>query len=125
MMRTTLPILVSGLIISSAEALTIQVRYDFDTNNFFDPGTTDGAAARAGVAVLCPGYLPGASRPGTDAARDEGDPRRLATPGGLDQLGGWFWKSGYDKSSINDFELIRDLNFRSMYGAQGDWREIP
>ncbi|MDP4624522.1 MAG: FAD-dependent oxidoreductase [Akkermansiaceae bacterium] len=36
---------------------------------------------------------------------------------GLDQLGGWFWESGYDKSSIDDIELIRDLNFRAMYGA--------
>ena len=62
-----------------------------------------------------PSHPPPVHRAGR--GRGAGDPRRLATPGGLDQLGGWFWESGYDKSSIDDFELIRDLNFRSMYGA--------
>jgi len=37
--------------------------------------------------------------------------------GGLDQLGGWFWESGFDKNPIEDIERIRDLNFRAMYGA--------
>jgi hypothetical protein len=35
----------------------------------------------------------------------------------LDQLGGWFWESGFDRDPINDMERIRDLNFRAMYGA--------
>jgi len=35
----------------------------------------------------------------------------------LDNLGGWFWESGFDKDQINDLERIRDLNFRAMYGA--------
>ncbi len=35
----------------------------------------------------------------------------------LGNLGGWFWESGFDKDPINDVELIRDLNFRAMYGA--------
>lgn len=35
----------------------------------------------------------------------------------LDELGGWFWESGFDKDPINDIERIRDLNFRAMYGA--------
>ena len=35
----------------------------------------------------------------------------------LDNLGGWFWESGYDKDMINDIERIRDTNFRAMYGA--------
>lgn len=35
----------------------------------------------------------------------------------LNNLGGWFWESGFDKDPINDIERIRDLNFRAMYGA--------
>ncbi len=35
----------------------------------------------------------------------------------LDNLGGWFWESGFDKDMINDIERIRDTNFRAMYGA--------
>ncbi|MEN8861607.1 MAG: FAD-dependent oxidoreductase, partial [Lentimonas sp.] len=29
----------------------------------------------------------------------------------------WYWESGFDKDQINDIELIRDHNFRAMYGA--------
>ena len=35
----------------------------------------------------------------------------------ISNLGGWFWESGFDKDSIKDIELIRDLNMRAMYGA--------
>jgi hypothetical protein len=35
----------------------------------------------------------------------------------LDNLGGWFWESGFDKDMITDIERIRDTNFRAMYGA--------
>lgn len=35
----------------------------------------------------------------------------------LANLGGWFWESGFNKNPIADVELIRDLNFRAMYGA--------
>lgn len=35
----------------------------------------------------------------------------------LGNLGGWFWESGFNKKPITDVELIRDLNFRAMYGA--------
>ena len=35
----------------------------------------------------------------------------------LDNLGGWFWESGFDKDPIADVEQIRDLNLRAMYGA--------
>ena len=35
----------------------------------------------------------------------------------LGNLGGWFWESGFNKNPITDVELIRDLNFRAMYGA--------
>jgi hypothetical protein len=35
----------------------------------------------------------------------------------ISNLGGWFWESGFDKDSVKDIELIRDLNMRAMYGA--------
>lgn len=35
----------------------------------------------------------------------------------LDNLGGWFWESGFDQDPITDVERIRDLNLRAMYGA--------
>lgn len=35
----------------------------------------------------------------------------------VSNLGGWFWESGFDKDSIKDIEVIRDLNMRAMYGA--------
>lgn len=35
----------------------------------------------------------------------------------LENLGGWFWESGFDKDPIEDIERIRDLNLRAMYGA--------
>lgn len=38
-------------------------------------------------------------------------------PTALDNLGGWFWESGFDQDPIADVERIRDLNFRAMYGA--------
>lgn len=42
----------------------------------------------------------------------------------LDQLGGWFWESGFDKDPINDIERIRDLNMRAMYGAWDTLKNI-
>ncbi|MEQ8850109.1 FAD-dependent oxidoreductase [Botrimarina sp.] len=35
----------------------------------------------------------------------------------LENLGGWFWESGYNKHPIDDAEWVRDLNLRAMYGA--------
>ncbi len=35
----------------------------------------------------------------------------------LENLGGWFWESGFDMDPIDDVERIRDLNLRAMYGA--------
>ena len=29
----------------------------------------------------------------------------------------WYWESGFDKDQVNQIELIRDHNFRAMYGA--------
>ncbi|MCK5803640.1 MAG: FAD-dependent oxidoreductase, partial [Lentisphaeria bacterium] len=37
--------------------------------------------------------------------------------GGIEQLGGWYWESGFDRDPITDREAIRDWNFRAMYGA--------
>ena len=40
---------------------------------------------------------------------------------GKDNLNGfarmWFWESGFDKDQVKEIELIRDHNFRAMYGA--------
>jgi len=38
-------------------------------------------------------------------------------PTRLDQLGHWFWESGFDADTIREAEAIRDHNFRAMYGA--------
>ena len=38
-----------------------------------------------------------------------------ATP--LNNLGGWFWETGFDLDMTKDIERIRDSNFRAMYGA--------
>ncbi|QDT68860.1 soluble pyridine nucleotide transhydrogenase [Planctomycetes bacterium MalM25] len=35
----------------------------------------------------------------------------------LDNLGGWFWESGFNKDPILDAEWTRDLNLRAMFGA--------
>ena len=35
----------------------------------------------------------------------------------LQNLGGWFWESGFDQDPITNVEQIRDLNLRAMYGA--------
>ncbi len=35
----------------------------------------------------------------------------------LQNLGGWFWETGYDLDMIKDIERIRDQNLRAMYGA--------
>ncbi len=42
-----------------------------------------------------------------------------ATPDkeGLNQLGDWFWESGFNHDPISDVEWMRDQNFRAMYGA--------
>jgi len=37
---------------------------------------------------------------------------------GLDSFANmWYWESGFNKDQVNDIELIRDHNFRAMYGA--------
>ncbi len=52
--------------------------------------------------------------------RDKPFPGRGETAKGkdpLERLGGWYWESGFDRDSIQDVELMRDLNLRAMYGA--------
>jgi len=38
-------------------------------------------------------------------------------PKQLNQLGGWYWESGFTHDPIAKMEYVRDLNFRAMYGA--------
>ncbi len=38
-------------------------------------------------------------------------------PAGPQNLGTWFWESGFDRDPIADGEHIRDQNLRAMYGA--------
>jgi hypothetical protein len=36
---------------------------------------------------------------------------------GLQSMGVWYWESGFDRDPIAEGEIIRDTNFRGMYGA--------
>ena len=36
---------------------------------------------------------------------------------GLQNLGVWYWESGFDRHPIDEAELMRDQNLRAMYGA--------
>ncbi|HUT33684.1 MAG TPA: FAD-dependent oxidoreductase [Planctomycetota bacterium] len=38
-------------------------------------------------------------------------------PSKLEQLGHWFWESGFNRDPIKEVERARDNNFRAMYGA--------
>jgi len=44
-------------------------------------------------------------------------PGRGKTKPNTDQLGGWYWESGFDRDPILQAEYVRDWNFRAMYGA--------
>ncbi|MGZ4962698.1 MAG: FAD-dependent oxidoreductase [Limisphaerales bacterium] len=44
-------------------------------------------------------------------------PGRSKTKPNINQLGGWYWESGFDRNPITEMEYIRDWNFRAMYGA--------
>jgi len=52
--------------------------------------------------------FPGRAKPGYAAA----DSARS-----IQQLGGWYWESGFDHDPFEKSEYIRDWNFRAMYGA--------
>ncbi|HRR83277.1 MAG TPA: FAD-dependent oxidoreductase, partial [Planctomycetota bacterium] len=45
------------------------------------------------------------------------DLRGKPFPSKLDQLGHWFWESGFDRDPLREVERARDNNFRGMYGA--------
>jgi len=45
-------------------------------------------------------------------------------PSQLNRLGKWFWESGFAKDSIQDAEHIRDHNFRAMYGAWDNLKNV-
>ncbi|MCX6995999.1 MAG: FAD-dependent oxidoreductase [Kiritimatiellaeota bacterium] len=38
-------------------------------------------------------------------------------PRNLENLGQWYWESGFDRDPIAEVEWMRDQNFRAMYGA--------
>jgi len=44
-------------------------------------------------------------------------PGRSKTKPNPNQLGGWYWESGFDHDPILKAEYVRDWNFRAMYGA--------
>lgn len=48
---------------------------------------------------------------------DKPFPGRSKTKPDTNQLGGWYWESGFDRDPIAEMEAIRDWNFRAMYGA--------
>lgn len=48
---------------------------------------------------------------------DKPFPGRSKTRPDPNKLGGWYWESGFDRDPIAEMELIRDWNFRAMYGA--------
>jgi hypothetical protein len=48
---------------------------------------------------------------------DKPFPGRSKIKPDTNQLGGWYWESGFDRNPITEMELIRDWNFRAMYGA--------
>lgn len=52
--------------------------------------------------------FPGRAKPGYAAAD---------TARSIQQLGGWYWESGFDHDPFEKSEYIRDWNFRAMYGA--------
>ena len=45
-------------------------------------------------------------------------------PSSLEQLGVWYWESGFYYDPIEKAEYIRDLNLRAMYGAWGTLKNV-
>ncbi|MCH7225427.1 FAD-dependent oxidoreductase [Haloferula sp. A504] len=48
---------------------------------------------------------------------DKPFPGRSGNKPDPNQLGGWYWESGFDRDPIEEMEYVRDWNFRAMYGA--------
>ncbi|MEO1834080.1 MAG: FAD-dependent oxidoreductase [Akkermansiaceae bacterium] len=57
---------------------------------------------------LCPWALDLSDKPFPGRDQFKPDPN---------QLGGWYWESGFDRDAIKEMEYVRDWNFRAMYGA--------
>jgi FAD dependent oxidoreductase len=49
--------------------------------------------------------------------RKNNDPSKSTSEGLKKFANMWYWESGFNKDQINEIELIRDHNFRAMYGA--------
>jgi hypothetical protein len=56
----------------------------------------------------CPWALDLSDKPFPGRSKGRPDPN---------QLGGWYWESGFDRDPIAEMEYVRDWNFRAMYGA--------
>lgn len=48
---------------------------------------------------------------------DKPFPGRKGEKQNWNQLGAWYWESGFDRHPIEETELMRDQNLRAMYGA--------
>ncbi len=74
--------------------------------NALNTGTTQSAEAVS--FPRCPWALDLSDKPFPGRSKVKPDPN---------QLGGWYWESGFDRDPIDEMEYVRDWNFRAMYGA--------
>jgi hypothetical protein len=74
--------------------------------NAINTGTDESAEAVS--FPRCPWALDLSDKPFPGRSKVKPDPN---------QLGGWYWESGFDRDPINEMEYVRDWNFRAMYGA--------
>jgi hypothetical protein len=79
---------------------------DCKDTNAINTGTE--VSARAEPFPRCPWALDLSDKPFPGRSKVKPDPN---------QLGGWYWESGFDRDPITEMEYIRDWNFRAMYGA--------
>ncbi|MCX6873325.1 MAG: FAD-dependent oxidoreductase [Verrucomicrobia bacterium] len=83
-----------------------------DTNAL---NTAVAAKTEAQVFPRCPWALDLTDKPFPGRSKTKPDPN---------QLGGWYWESGFDRDPITELELVRDWNFRAMYGAWDAMKNI-
>ena len=62
-----------------------------------------------------PGHEPPATSPPPQPQNWSSSRQPAKNP--LQDLGTWFWESGFDRDQVTEIEYIRDLNLRAMYGA--------
>jgi hypothetical protein len=74
--------------------------------NAINTGTTE--SAELVPFPRCPWALDLSDKPFPGRSKVKPDPN---------QLGGWYWESGFDRDPIEEMEYVRDWNFRAMYGA--------